>query len=1083
MLRVNLLLFFLIISLFTTDLFSQAKVFSIAGRKLSLNEELSQGRVKTITEDSRGVIWIGTLDGLNSFDGYTVKKYHHEIHNANSLSNNIINSLSADDNDRVWIATDNGLNYYSIQNNYITRLFETDNYLVADHANKINEVEVDDRGIVWYATAGAGIVKFDPNTGERQYITINLDPEDSLNQIMIKLAIDHDNNIWFANTFGQIGKIDSSLKFYEIYETIGKEYLNVRSQWVSTIFIDQNNKKWFLLNGRRVGLYHFDEEGNFITEDKKFTDQLKVFKFSTSLHSLGAITSDNDGNLWLSSIYQGIFKLDQNYNVTYYVEYQHDYSIPELFMESGVLSLFYSRTGTLWYGLNGYGLGYINNFDFLFTSIKKNKENPGFVPRSVRGIEEDDEEIWVCGYYGLTSINKSTGQIVKQEDGSSIYSICNNASNKDELFIGTEGGGIFVFDKKTKEITGFDKEFVKDSVYGGIVTYELNNQGDSILWIGTNTGLQKFNYKTGDTENISFDINDEDGPLTTRAVICSYIDRKGDVWFGTMFQGLWKYDPEKNIILKQELNLRKKEHQPLRINCIYQDSRGYYWISTDIGVFVSKEIDSEFKHYTVNDGLPNDFVYASLEDELGNMWFSTNNGLSNWNYKDSIFTNYDISSGIQNKEFNTGAYFKDSHGNLYFGGIDGLTFFKPEINKIIEKSKDYPLILTQLYSNNGEVKVKKNSDLNYTLNLKTSAEFLNIEFSLLSYLLPEQNYYQYRNLKRGSKWIDLGNSKKIFLNQPTAGKQTLEIRAGIKGKDNFSYSLKLTIIKEPHYWQTWWFWIIFGITLTLVTVVLVLRKIWLSKEEKRKLTMLVNIRTRELNETNDELRESNDTKDRLFSIIAHDLRNPLNSLLGFSSLLETQWEDFPEKEKKEFASIIHSSSKNLNSLLDNLLNWSRLQMKNIKPSFMMMELEPIVDSNLAFLESSILRKNINIDTQDLSGGSVFADPDIISIIIRNLLSNAVKFTHDKGSIKLSLERENKYCKLSITDNGMGIDEETLENLFDVKKNTSKHGTNNEMGTGLGLLLCHDFAVLNNGKITVTSEVGKGSCFMLYLPVK
>lgn len=1067
--------FFLSTLFFSINIFAQVKVVPIGDRKLNIGEKISQGRVSSIVEDTSGIIWIGTLDGLNSFDGYNVSVYRHLSDDSTSISNNIINSLDSDKDGNIWVGTNNGLNRVSLPYGNFTTYFEKNEVLIKLNANKINKIKFCDNGIIWMATAGTGIVKFNTKINERDYVSLRLDSIKKLNQNMICMAVDGDGNVWFANTSSEIGRINVSDDSFELFEIKGEDCGFSDDLRINLISKDNNNRIWFSLSGLYEGLYYFDESRNEIVEELRINNQMRIDEYISSLRTISSIVNDQEGNLWMSSIYQGIFKVDSGFHITYYPNYINRLQISDQIVEDGTRTLYFSKTATLWIGLNGYGLNYINNFDFLFNTIRKNKRNKEFVTKSIRAFEEDEKYIWIGGYYGLVRLDKKTKQIKAYLVGQSIYSISKNLNDKNTLFIGLEGNGLRIFNKKTSKFAEKFRLLTVNNKVIGINVYELSNQGDSILWIGRNSGLEKLNYSTGKSEYIRFDYVDGLGSIPAQSILSSFIDDHGDAWFGSQFEGLWLYNPLKDILINKKLKLQAGVQQPLRINSILRDSRDYLWLSTDIGIFSSKSIEDEFKNYTVNDGLPNDFVYAALEDDNGDMWFSTNNGLSKWSYSDSTFTNYGIRSGIQNEEFNTGAYFKDSQGYLYFGGIDGITYFKPIEETIKEIS--YPLIITNMMTNYGDVYKKDN-----VLKLKNKTEFLSIEFSLLSFLNKEQNIYQYRNLSSGGDWINLGNANKIILNKPTVRKQLIEIRACIAGKNWNKQTLKLIIEKDPKFWQTWYFWLVFGLILVLISVLLVRRKVWINKQEKKKLSMLVNVKTRELEEINKELLESNVTKDRLFSIIAHDLRNPLNSLLGFSSLLETQSEYFSEEEKKEFVSIIHMSSKNLNNLLDNLLNWSRLQMNKIKPSFQMLEVKSVIDSNLSFLNVNIKQKKINIKTEGLSDVRVFADPDMLSVIVRNLLSNAIKFTHEHGKIKISLERESDYYKLSILDNGVGMKKETVDSLFNVDDNNSIQGTNNEVGTGLGLLLCHDFAILNKGRLEVTSTFGSGSCFSLFLKV-
>ena len=228
------------------------------------------------------------------------------------------------------------------------------------------------------------------------------------------------------------------------------------------------------------------------------------------------------------------------------------------------------------------------------------------------------------------------------------------------------------------------------------------------------------------------------------------------------------------------------------------------------------------------------------------------------------------------------------------------------------------------------------------------------------------------------------------------------------------------------------------------------------------------------------LEEALKTKDKFFSIIAHDLRNPFGSLRTLSEYLQNN-EDLSKEEIKEFAEIIHTSACQGYDLLENLLEWSISQRGNMKWQPQEFDLVSSIDSNIRLVQANIHKKQINIDFKAEKSHYVFADKYMIDTIIRNLLANAVKFTYMNGNIEIAiLEQEEQYC-VSIKDNGKGITKDNQAKLFDLDNQYSSVGTAMETGTGLGLILCKEFIDANNGKIWVESEGGKGSCFSFTVP--
>ncbi|MGM0497418.1 MAG: ATP-binding protein, partial [Bacteroidota bacterium] len=226
-----------------------------------------------------------------------------------------------------------------------------------------------------------------------------------------------------------------------------------------------------------------------------------------------------------------------------------------------------------------------------------------------------------------------------------------------------------------------------------------------------------------------------------------------------------------------------------------------------------------------------------------------------------------------------------------------------------------------------------------------------------------------------------------------------------------------------------------------------------------------------------ELEELNATKDKFFSIIAHDLKNPFNTVIGLSELLLYRYDSYDEEKIKEFIGQINKFSSNAYNLLDNLLQWARSQTGRIKVNKSQINICKLVDENFFLLQDKADEKNIQL-LNEVDGSLIcWADKNMINTVIRNLISNALKFTQEKGRIKIVSEnKDDNQVKISVIDNGIGIDKEEIPKLFKITTHFSKEGTNSETGTGLGLILCHEFIEKNDGQIWVESEKDKGSSF-------
>ena len=248
------------------------------------------------------------------------------------------------------------------------------------------------------------------------------------------------------------------------------------------------------------------------------------------------------------------------------------------------------------------------------------------------------------------------------------------------------------------------------------------------------------------------------------------------------------------------------------------------------------------------------------------------------------------------------------------------------------------------------------------------------------------------------------------------------------------------------------------------------------KNELEKLNIL-------LDEQNKELNEINNTKDKLFSIIGHDLKNPFQALVGFSDVMVRDIESLDKEQILLYSRNLHESSKSLLTLTRNLLDWAKVQSLKITLVPIELNMKLLVDDLINAYQFNISQKSLSVENKIDEGLSVYADANMCGSVFRNLLSNAIKFTNPGGSIIINAEAAEEECIFSVEDSGIGLTGDEIEKLFNIKTNFSKKGTNQENGTGLGLILCKDFVEKNGGRIWVESEVGKGSSFRFSVPVK
>lgn len=299
-------------------------------------------------------------------------------------------------------------------------------------------------------------------------------------------------------------------------------------------------------------------------------------------------------------------------------------------------------------------------------------------------------------------------------------------------------------------------------------------------------------------------------------------------------------------------------------------------------------------------------------------------------------------------------------------------------------------------------------------------------------------------------------------------------------KDNMIQNLQQTRLKYG----------IISLAVVILALILLFVVYYQRNQFKKKTTRLLEEKNLQLEKANKKLQESekhlkelNSTKDKFFSIIGHDLRNPLNALLGFSELISGNSREYSTEEIQKYSKIINEAAKNIHMLIENLLEWSRSQSGNIEYNPQETDLTPIIEEISKIFKIQAEKKSISLETRVKDGTLVYADRNLLSTILRNLINNAVKFTSKNGGVTITGEQTGEEVTISVKDTGVGMTEDQLGSLFSLVHEPSRLGTAEEKGTGLGLILCKEFVDKHGGKIWAESEPEKGSTFTLTLPNK
>jgi len=445
---------------------------------------------------------------------------------------------------------------------------------------------------------------------------------------------------------------------------------------------------------------------------------------------------------------------------------------------------------------------------------------------------------------------------------------------------------------------------------------------------------------------------------------------------------------------------------------------------------------------------------------------------------------------------NTSSIYPYSYSLLYFGTNKGLLEYHPK--QIVNYDIPFNTLIREIFVKDsllyGGNTNQSFTDRENIVKLKHEENNLFFHYSATFYEDSEKNLFSYRLIgSSDTTWSAWTNDhKKEYTNLPE-GKYIFEVKSqNIYRKQGNKADFTFKIL--PPWQRTLWAYTLFGVLAVILILIIVRLNSARLKRQNELLKQTVKERTadilqqkeeieekvEELKTINDKLEETNATKDKFFSIISHDLRSPFNSILGFTDLLSDEYDSIEDAEKREIISLLNKSSQLAFELLDNLLTWARTQTGRIEISKEQLNLKELVEISIAPHALNASGKDIKIVINVPSETMISIDKNTAITFIGNLVNNAIKFTPEGGLITIESHDNEDIIKLHVIDTGVGMLPETIEKLFRIDENVSTKGTNNEKGTGLGLILCKEFIKKNGGDISVISEAGKGSEFIITL---
>ncbi len=1014
------LIFIAVFILNYANSFTQIK--SIRLGNLSIEQGLSQSTVQCIAQDSSGFLWLGTQDGLNKYNGYNFEVYTPVPDDFSSISDNYIICLYVDKSGQMWIGTDNGLNKY---------ISATDSFIAFKHnpddpksisSNIVSDIAEDHQGNMWIGTKN-GLNFFDKRKNEFiRYFHDSKNKSSLLSNLIYATFVDSKNRLWIGTDLG-MDLFDSKTKSFKHFTHLSNGKNSAVEQKINSLAEDQEGNLW-------IGTFNGLDKYNFQSNSFTHFIHSAFKKGSISSDSIRVVYVDKKGIVWIGT---------QNNGLNYYNSASGDFAVLEDSVANStatndrqIRALMEDREGLLWIGSFSSGIYKYDRMKKLFGLIRIDDKNGNNLEENdISAICKDqNDNLWIGSFYaGINKLNERTGKIVRYTHTSSLNSLINNfinvifADKKGFVWIGTTAGldklnsdaNTFVhFKHKKNDINSLGNDYVS--------SITCDNSGN--LWIGLiDGGMDQFNPAANQFTHYKHADN-EPNTISSNGVNYLFFDNDGILWIGTNGYGLDRFDPKTKKFqhFVHEINNQNSLCNNVVLS-IYQfpaDTTGTIWIASAGGGISRLDTRTEyFKNYSEKDGLANNEAYSILGDEMGDLWISTNNGISKFNTTKQTFHNYNQSDGLQSNEFNQGSFFKSKAGKMYFGGKSGINAFFPDSIKY--NSYNPQVVFTSFKDYNRPIRLKNSIWETKQIRLSYQDNILSFSFAALSYNDPENNNFAYMLKGLNNKWIDKGSNNEVTFTNLPPGYFTLLIKGTNKDGIWSRNMASIDIIISPPFWQTWWFRSIILAGLVTVIIFSVELRLKTVRSRNKKLETVVSIRTKELKSKKEELekvnlnqaellekltkseielKELNRHKDKIMSVLAHDLRSPFNGLLGYADLLANEIDQMEREDIIQSAQRINIAANSLFRLLNNLLDWTLVQSGRIKYSPSNENLLQSVNEVTRLLKVNADQKSISLKIYIENCLNVWADRNMLDIILRNLVSNAIKFTPVGGEINI-----------------------------------------------------------------------------------
>lgn len=1058
---------------------------------------LSHNFVKSIYRDKTGFIWIGTESGLNRFDGYSIKIYRHDPANSSSLVSDNVVRLFEVPGGELGIVTDHGVCFY----NPITGRFSSESRFL-EKIPSVNPADItnivqDNAGNYWFVFANSGLLYYN-KTGKNTISLKHIDNDGSTisSNHVTSFASHPDGSYWIAHTNGVVenavldkGRLSvvKRLSFFSAsLRRTGKPDKPLHGE----LMIDKDGDLWGFIANVDEGVFYYNT-----AEDKIYHLRKNSIPAALSSDLISGLVQDDQGYIWISSCSTGVDILDKKdfsiRNVSHHSDISTSLSV------NSITTLYKDPEGIIWIGTFKKGLNFFHKSMERFPVYNQHSRPYALPFEDINDFAEDKKgNLWLgTNGGGLLYFDRNSGTFTTyRHNPENPHSLsCDEIvslylDHEDKLWIGTFVGGLNCFDGS--KFTRY-QHLVDDpgSVLDKSIC-EIFEDSKHRLWIGTlDGGVNLFNRKTKTFTRYSHP--------QQKALIRPYTstimeDRRGNLWFGTS-QGIDVLQKDSGNIVHFETD----KNNPASLVCngilgILEDSRGRMWIGTTGGLSVWQWEANRFINFTEKDGLPHNTIMSMEEDAQGRLWLGTSNGLvcaTPAVSGDSIqlhFTSYSEADGLQGQRFNEDASIRMKNGELVFGGENGFNIFNP---KDIVRSETIPrLVFTDFKlfnqsihpgSENTENDLLLSSSIttNPSVMLSASDNVFSIEFAALNFLQSSETMYKYKLEGFDTDWLPAdANSRNVTFTNLDAGDYIFRVVATNDDGEWSAKGISLSIKVLPPFWKSGVAVVIYIVL--FFTVFYIMYEI-IRKRERMKLLI------RQQQEEAKRLRELDTMKTKFFTNVSHEFRTPLSLIM---SPLENLSEQVYTPEHRKNIDIIQRNTRRLLNLVNQFLDFRKMEVHGVRFHPSEGDIIQVVRDTVYSFRDLSEKKNIKLtfESNVLAQEAIF-DHDKLEKALYNLLSNAFKFTVRNGAVAVKVNvndlSENRIIEIIVKDSGIGIPPEKHELIFERFFQHELPRSIVNQGSGIGLSLAKAFIRIHGGTIRVESEVGKGSSFVVTLPLK